>query len=336
MAKAACQELFPDDVFEDPELGVCWDGVKKRGSHQAPYDWLQNGRRVECKSAQLIWDCSQCRWYVQFQNVVLPACNGKACQRLEDLLLIMYTPRGLFLFQHNLLAGISKAGVATNVSGSRVTFCGARKCKDWQLALNSIQDKMLAAGCRLLVEIPWNSPLVGSLPALKSQDAASPLVASSQKQRGQRLEEIAIAVDQLYLHTFSKTCKTKHRADYDWTRDGAKIECKSAYFRPGADRVLQFRNVKFAADDKLGAFDELWLVMRSEFGLHIFEHDLESGRSSHGKATATSGFSIKFFNSRAVLSSPWHVQLRWLMDKLAVKSSCKLLAVVPWSDASQD
>lgn len=132
----------------------------------------------------------------------------------------------------------------------------------------------------------------------------------------------------------AKISKTKHKADHDWTRDGRRVECKSACLRPGALLGLHFYNVKCSSDKGLGAFDELWLVMHSEFGLHIFEHDLKSGLASTGKATATKGHQIKFYIPRAVQSSPWQVQLRSLMDKIVASSGCKLLAVVPWTDAS--
>ena len=41
----------------------------RRGQNSAAYDWLRNGRRVECKSAQLRWNRTLDNWLFQFRAV---------------------------------------------------------------------------------------------------------------------------------------------------------------------------------------------------------------------------------------------------------------------------
>ena len=50
-ARKVLQEQNPDAEILDPEPGTCSDGRRRRGSHQAEYDFVLDGRKVEVKSA---------------------------------------------------------------------------------------------------------------------------------------------------------------------------------------------------------------------------------------------------------------------------------------------
>ena len=46
--------MYPRAVFEDAVPGSCVNGAP-RSQHMAEYDWLMDGRRLECKSSLLSW-----------------------------------------------------------------------------------------------------------------------------------------------------------------------------------------------------------------------------------------------------------------------------------------
>ena len=76
----------PSAVIEDAVAGEAVDG-KWQAQNMAAYDWQRDGRRVACKSAQLVWeDSTQC-WKLRFSNIKLDAC--------DELLLAAYTPEGV-------------------------------------------------------------------------------------------------------------------------------------------------------------------------------------------------------------------------------------------------
>ena len=52
VARGFSQQLEPNSTILNPSPGERCDG-RRRGISQAEYDWLHDGRRVQCKSAQL-------------------------------------------------------------------------------------------------------------------------------------------------------------------------------------------------------------------------------------------------------------------------------------------
>merc|ERR1711965_183437 len=105
----------------------------------AAYDWQRDGRRVACKSAQMIWDGSSQRWKLQFHKIKLDAC--------DELLLAAYTPEGVHLFRHDGRAGLSTNGKSTAATGKEIQFYGPKNEPDWRGALGEILEKVEAKGC---------------------------------------------------------------------------------------------------------------------------------------------------------------------------------------------
>ena len=62
-ARKVLEEKCPETEILDPETGLCSNG-SLRGRHQAEYDFLMGGWRVEIKSTRLVWDSIHRRWGV--------------------------------------------------------------------------------------------------------------------------------------------------------------------------------------------------------------------------------------------------------------------------------
>merc|ERR1712050_549437 len=88
-----------------------------RSRNGAEYDWLCNGRKVECKSSQLRWDVHRKCWVFRFSNVKLFSHGGSSGAAFDDLLLALYTPRGIYIYSHDLTTGVATNGKITGVSG---------------------------------------------------------------------------------------------------------------------------------------------------------------------------------------------------------------------------
>ena len=147
-ARAWDTEQHPEAVFEDAVPGEDVSG-RRRAQNQAPYDWLRDGKRVACKSAQLAWKANDKRWKLYFSAIKLDAC--------DELLLAVYTPGGLHLFRYAGGAGQSTHGKSTATTGKVVTFTGPRHEPDWRAALSHILENMEAKGSRLLAVVQWDT-----------------------------------------------------------------------------------------------------------------------------------------------------------------------------------
>ena len=73
------------------------------------------------------------------------------------LLLAAYTPEGVYLFQHDGMAGLSTTGKSTAATGKEIVFVGPKNEPDWRVALPEILEKVEAKGCRRRAFVPWDS-----------------------------------------------------------------------------------------------------------------------------------------------------------------------------------
>ncbi|CAK0872149.1 unnamed protein product [Prorocentrum cordatum] len=133
-----------------PDSGYCVGGLQRRGVHRAVCDWHRDDIRVECKSSQLQWDKHRKRWLFQFQNVKFSIPPS-----FDELLLAFYTPRGVYIYRHDLRFGISSCGVATSVRGHRIGVYGPCQEADWQVALDTMINKIGESGCDRVAFVRW-------------------------------------------------------------------------------------------------------------------------------------------------------------------------------------
>ena len=143
--------LHPDARIEDAVPGTRIDD-SKRGQHQAPYDWQRDGVRVACKSAQLTWHVSKRLWEVRFSEIKPAGAEGE----FDELLLALYTPRGVHVYRHDLRLGMSTSGKATEATGRTIQVHGRCDVESWQSALDgAILPKLDERGCERVAEVRW-------------------------------------------------------------------------------------------------------------------------------------------------------------------------------------
>ena len=106
----------------------------KRGRNATEYDFKMDGRRYEVKSAQLTWKKRDKRWCAMWHKVKKDSH--------DILLLVLYSPSGLSIYEHDGVFGVTTYGKAQESSGGCVCVCG--KCNGVEIrdAERVIHDKM--------------------------------------------------------------------------------------------------------------------------------------------------------------------------------------------------
>ena len=74
----------------------------------------------------------------------------------DRLFIWLCTPIQLFLYEHDMLVGVSSSGRATEVYGQTVQFYGSVAAEGWDAALGQISARLDAPsnGCQLLASRP--------------------------------------------------------------------------------------------------------------------------------------------------------------------------------------
>ena len=116
-----------------PTSGTCVNG-NKRGRYSEEYDFMIAGRRVEVKSAQLKWNTCGRYWRVNWQNIKRDA--------YDDLILVLYTPLGVYLFLHDHVYSVTTNGKSQSVCGGGIDVCGRRNETSISVALDMILGKL--------------------------------------------------------------------------------------------------------------------------------------------------------------------------------------------------
>ena len=287
-ARKMLEEATANCLVQDPVPGKRIDG-RRRSVCNAEYDFLFNGRRVEVKSSQLRWENSGRRWKVSFGGVRFGA--------FDDLFLVIFSPHRLDLLKHDQKTGISRPGLATECRGGTVAICGSA---NWQNSIDIILSKLCEGGNslhlgRTSIDEPACKTLCDDYTSQLYREV--PFASMSPQLRGLRVQKIVMEVDKL-IHansifaepgpefTIDGQRRGKHRASYDWSRDGKRIEVKSSqlsFYRARRLWYCAFQGVKHAC------FDELLLVICSPSGLDIFKHDGSYGLRDTGVRTETVG-----------------------------------------------
>ncbi|CAK0887481.1 unnamed protein product [Prorocentrum cordatum] len=144
------QIVNPSAEMKWPDSGYCAGGLQRRGGYRAVCDWHRDDIRVECKSSQLQWNKRLRRWSFKFPNVKVS--NPPS---FDELLLAFYTPWGVYIYRHDLRFGLSLCGVRTSVAGHQIQVYGPRQEADWQVALDTIINKIDESDCGRVAFIFW-------------------------------------------------------------------------------------------------------------------------------------------------------------------------------------
>lgn len=117
----------------DPPPGVRING-SKRGRNSETYDFIIGGRCVEVKSAQLKWNSHMKYWEAHWQNIKR--------DEYDELVLVLYTPTGLYMFLHDHVYGVSTRGRSQGASGGKVVVYAPCNVPSISTATDAILKKM--------------------------------------------------------------------------------------------------------------------------------------------------------------------------------------------------
>eukprot|EP00927_Polykrikos_kofoidii_P013123 TRINITY_DN15701_c0_g1_i1.p1 TRINITY_DN15701_c0_g1~~TRINITY_DN15701_c0_g1_i1.p1 ORF type:complete len:249 (-),score=26.41 TRINITY_DN15701_c0_g1_i1:62-727(-) len=170
-----------------------------------------------------------------------------------------------------------------------------------------------------------------------------PLGQLSGKERGDRIEELARAVDAIVhplmriedpVASFGANGRrlSGRIAGYDWQRNDRRIECKSGQLLWSPQEQtwrVGFQAIKIAFEGvrRNGAFDELQLALYSPVGIHMLRHNLTCRMSTTG-TFMSSGSSI------LVRGQKYDVDYVRSLDVILQKltdGGCSEIAFVEWS-----
>ena len=330
--------LNPNSKIEEPTEGTRCDGSRKPTS-QAEYDFVLNGRKTECKSAQMSWNSNAKCWSITFCSIKLSETEFRERAPFDDLYLTIFSPDSLHIIKHDLQTRVALAGKRTKSSGHQIVVRGARRQESWQSARSQILGKLLAAGhCELVAYIDLSAKEVRAFLAQQMEGMAArqdheykgvPLNHTGPELRGLRIEQIGFEVDQI-LHPNVSFQFSRSSSNVDWVRGDVKVENKHGQMLFDQDRqcwYCGFSRIKCAGANvrETNMFDELWLVIYSPFGLHFLKHP---GNFDPGMRQSPRGRHLR-------LSAPKHMldikeALDLMLVKIEVDWGCQPLATVLW------
>ena len=336
--KKELARLNPCGKFEEPSEGTRCDGTR-RSLYHSEYDFTMDGRKIECKSAQMSWDKASKSWRALFQRVKLPWPSFRNQAPFDDLYLTLFSPDSLHIIKHDQRTGVSTAGKQTGSSGHRIFVGAAAGQECWQSARSQILGKLLAAEhCELVAHIDLSATEVRAFLAEQMEGMAArqdheykgaPLNHTGPELRGFQVEKIAFEVDQI-LHPNGSFEFSRSSSDVDWVRGDVKVEIKHGQMLFDRDRqgwYCCFSRIKCAGANvrEHNVFDELWLAIYSPFGLHFLKHP---GNFDPSMTLGPRGKHLR-------LSAPRHVldvkdALDQILNKMKVDWGCQPLAAVLW------
>ena len=339
-AKRFLAEKYPDLSMLQPHLGQCING-RKRSTHNAEYDALFGGRRVELKSAQLCFNSSH--WEVTWRGIKLqfPGCRSKPA--FDDLYVTLLTPGGLHLFKHDLSTGVSRDGQRTEQMGHIIRLSGSSKDSSWKAAAERIVNRLCCEGScldlgytqigdRLVQELLWEDHDSG---VAFYKD--TPLAFMNGSARGNLIQWLVFEVDQ-HLHGQSTFSFPEGEETYlgsgqirgsgntttDWIRDGMRIETKHAklcYNEKAQRWQCSFHGIK------KDLFDELLLAIYSPEGIFIFSYNNSLHLTLAGMYTECRGHQL-FLCGPVAEHQPSHA-LKAIFAKLS-SCKCQHVATILW------
>ena len=320
VARGFLQQLEPNSIILNPIPGERCDGFR-RGLKQAEYDWLHDGRRVQCKSSQLCWNVRQRRWQARFRDIKPGLC--------DELVLVLYVPGRLHFLRQEFQSGSFSVGPSKTLSAP----AGLEDISD---ATSHVKLKILEGlTCRFLGMLDICDQLVGQALDVHTQRLkvtiemeafrSHPLGEgwhNSLSTRGIMIQRMVQEVDSLLHPGATQVEGTTYHSPFDWCRSGLRVECKHGRIAWGQNRWLcNFAWVKQTS------FDLLYLAIDTPSGLQILQFGGTKFLSSTGTREEAAGKQIR-------ISGPFGVRC-WLesvnaMTKKLVAAGSTHVATVEW------
>ena len=141
------QLLCPGAHFSLPQDELKVTGTR-RGESALSVDWIRNGKRIETKQAQLTFNTCHAYWHCCFYSIK----SGL----FDHLLLAIYSPEGIDIFNHNGSSGLSTHGVRTEACGMKLSISASKNELDPLKALGIIKSKLEANNCPHIASIVWD------------------------------------------------------------------------------------------------------------------------------------------------------------------------------------
>ena len=305
-AKGVLQKQNPHAEISDPDLGTCCNG-RRRGANMAACDFLLGGRRVEIKSSRMAWSTAEGCWSVQFRSIKLP--YGERTQpAFDDLYLVILSPKGMNLIKHDLVTGLCTCGERTGVSGHMIRVYGSRRTNCWEDACGEILKKLCQrGGCSMVHEQPLSD--LDFQEILSERDspgqravAGIPMSSMSRERRGNRIQEIGLALDRRLnpqsAFSFAGGNRGTSNAPADWVRGMRRVELKSSALT--FDQSNNLWACRFTCI-KPDLFDELWLAIYTPVGIHYYRSKYRNscslGFAKSGVGMKINGHQLQVFGS---------------------------------------
>jgi hypothetical protein len=293
VAKKVLIELGGD--VRNAEASNCVNG-RARGKGLERYDLLVDGEATEVKSARMTYEPSHQMWTLHFKNVKK--------SEFDRLILCFEGFDGVRVYEWGG-EGYGTSGKSEAASGGTVQVCALCSQPDALAAHAQLVAKMEEKGNALLKFVPYDDPAYADVWATRTRTnkyyEGVPLAALSSGARGGALEAVVRAfvaanlgravADAPVTQNVAGASRGKNSTTCDFLVDGARAEVKSSMmvWNKHMERFeLNFQCVK------PDAHDVLYLAWMTPRGMHIFEHDGKAGLSTHGKATAATGYKIQF------------------------------------------
>ena len=322
-ARGFLMKLEPNSIMLDPVPGEKCDGTR-RAVNQAEYDWLHDGRRVQCKSAQLSWRATSNSWLACFRHI--------KPELLDELLLVLYVPGQLLFFRHDCKTGLSSNGRTTAATGSFMYVYAPKQMQSISSAQACIISKLRSSpSCTFLGGLDTCSELVCQL---LQTSASSEKMRLEQEAfhchplqlehppsvRGILVQNIVQEVDSI-LHPYTSVKGERKDSPYDWCRDDLRVECKHSRMAWNRRRwVCRFSRVKQAH------FDILYLALDSPAGLLVVEFRGAKFLTGTGISQEVNGKNIEI--SAPIGKVQWSEAVATMMQKLVVAGSVHVATVV--------
>ena len=296
--------------------------------NQAEYDWMCDGRRVQCKTSQLCWSNKGRFWNISFHNIKFGL--------FDELLLVMYTPFRIHLFLHDQRTGIQHTGCKAASRGVRVQYTSPRGTYSCEEATRAVVEQVSSASRHLVTVELASEAAVGQAYSNFCESKAAhvaltafenhPLGLLTPSSRGMFIEQLVLEVDRM-LHPQSHFTPQPHVAKHDWCRDDLRVECKHTRLTC-SDRMVW--SCKFSAI-KFPCFDILYLAIDSPDAVFLLQYARDQGRTRCGVETDHVGEQIRIRAPRSI--EDCREAAHFIVDKL-VQGGSKHVATIPFHSGS--
>ena len=136
----------------------------KRGQNSASADWIRDAKRIEVKHGKLSFCKLHQTWQCTFYHI------KEDC--FDELLLAVYSPKGLDVFKHDGAFGMTTDGGRTEISGKRVQIHAPVGELDPLIALQCIIAKLVGNNCQHIASVVWDD---GSVNKKKVRIGSKPM-----------------------------------------------------------------------------------------------------------------------------------------------------------------